>query len=503
LKNPPIFIIIIQVGEIFAEMDHIALSLRDIYFNKRTGRLVYKHGDVLKYFFFQKGTLIQVKTNVPEERLGEVLYKLERISKDAHSTMDEFVEPNQNIGEVLRSRGVISEQDLSDALTYQMRETTLNVFRYFDAEIVFQERDDFSGQAEESKISIPFIIEYGIRRMQPDPALKAFLAGQVPFLKKKSFAYLLTLDEKEILDKITGTDAAEAILRTITAPPDFFWKSLYLFYCLDLIDLKKEAVRQPAEAAAGASAGAEGAAAPGVPGAIADVVAFHQTMSQKNYYQLLEVSKTATDEEIKKAYFLMARRFHPDRFDRVSSTAFRGQIDEVFDAITNAHRVLSNKDKRAAYDSNTAAGGQEEAQDSVKKADIKFRQGKTLFGMERFDEAVAFLEEAIRLRRDKADYFLLLAMAESKVPSYVRKAESDFLTAIRLEPWNPEGYVGLGCLYKNEGLQTKAARQFEKALEAEPEHAQARRELEEMGLGPKKKKGLLPLDFQSLFKKKK
>ncbi|MCK7477067.1 MAG: hypothetical protein M0C28_05780 [Candidatus Moduliflexus flocculans] len=47
-------------------------------------------------------------------------------------------------------------------------------------------------------------------------------------------------------------------------------------------------------------------------------------------------------------------------------------------------------------------------------------------------------------------------MCESKLPAYVRKAEQDFLKAIQLEPWNPEGYVGLGLLYKAEGLQTKA-----------------------------------------------
>jgi curved DNA-binding protein CbpA len=488
-------------------MNHIALSLRDIYFNKRSGRLVYKREDVLKYFFFQKGTLIQVKTNVPEERLGEVLYKLERITKDAHAAMDEFVEPNQNIGEVLRSRGVISEQDLSDALTYQMRETTLNVFPYFDADIAFQERDDFTVTVDEPKISIPFLIEYGIRRMQPNAALSSFLSREVPFLKRKSFAYLLTLDEKEILDKITGKDTSEAILRTITAPPDFFWKSLYLFYCLDLVDLKKSA-EKPAGAAA--QAGAEKAAAgpaAGAPGTVADVLVFHQAMGQKTLYDLLEVAKTATDEEIKKAYFLMARRFHPDRFERAAAAQHKTQIDEVFDNITNAYRILSNKEKRAAYDSSAPAGGaQEEAQDSVKKADIKFRQGKTLFGMDRFDEAMAYLEEAIRLRRDKADYFILLAMAESKIPNYVKKAESDFLTAIRLEPWNPEGYMGLGFLYKNEGLQTKALRQFEKALEVEPEHVQARHELQELGVGPKKKKGLeelLSLAFKSFLKKKK
>jgi curved DNA-binding protein CbpA len=481
-------------------MNHIALSLRDIYFNKRTGRLVYKRSDVLKYFFFQKGTLIQVKTNVPEERLGEVLYKLERISKDAHATMDEFVEPNQNIGEVLRSRGVISEQDLSDALTYQMRETTLNVFPFFDAEIAFQEREDFSSQVEESKISIPFIIEYGIRRMQPSPVLKGFLARQIPFLKRKSFAYLLTLDEKEILDKITGSDMAEVILRTLTSPPDFFWKSLYLFCCLDLVDLKKEEAPQTGRTAPGAAGRAD---ASGTSPEISEVLAFRETMAQKNFYQLLDVSRAASEEEIKKAYFQMARRFHPDRFDRKAAAEYKGQIDEVFDSITNAYRVLSNKDKRQAYDAGIATGAQEEVQDSVKKAEIKFRQGKTLFGMDRFDEAVAYLEEAVRLRRDKADYFLLLAMAESRVASYVRKAEGDFLKAIGLEPWNPEAYVGLGVLYKNEGLQTKAIRHFEKALEADPEHAKARQELIDMGVGVKKKKGLSGLFSMDFFGAKK
>ncbi|HYA48936.1 MAG TPA: DnaJ domain-containing protein [Burkholderiales bacterium] len=485
-------------------MTHIALSLRDIYFNKRSGRLVYRRGDTEKYFFFQKGTLIQVKTNVPEERLGEVLYKLERISKDAHATMDEFVEPNQNIGEVLRSRGVISEQDLSDALTYQMRETTLNVFPHFDAEISFQEREDFTAGSEESKISIPFIIEYGIRRMQPNPSLKAFLARQVPFLKRKSFAYLLTPDEKEILDRISGQDSAESILRTLTSPPDFFWKSLYLFYCLDLVDLKPAEEPREARAATGPAPKTE---AGGVPPDVAEVLAFRETLAQKNFYQLLEVGRTASDDDIKKAYFQMARRFHPDRFDRKASAEYKSQIDEVFDAITNAYRVLSNKDKRAAYDSGAQTGAQEEAQDTVKMAEIKFRQGKTLFGMDRFDDAVALLEEAVRLRRDKADYHLLLAMAESRIPSYVRKAETDFLKAINLEPWNPEGYVGLGVLYRTEGLQTKAIRQFEKALEADPEHAKARQELSDMGVGIKKKKGLQSLlsslDFLSGKGKKK
>jgi len=477
-------------------MNHIALNLRDIHFNKKTGSLVFKRGDIQKYFFFRKGELIQVKTNVSEERLGEVLYKLERISKDAHAAMDQYIEPNQNIGEVLRSRGVISEQDLADALTYQMRETMLNVFPFFDAEISFQEKEDFVAPEEASRISVPFIIEHGIRRMQPHAVLRGFLAGQVPVLKRKSFAYLLTMEEKDILDRITGQDPAETILRSLTSPPDFFWKSLFLFYCLDLVDLKSEESVRPRPAAAAPAAPVEAAPRPQE---IREVLAFKEALAQKNFYQVLDVPRSASDEDIKKAYFQMARRFHPDRFERKAVAEYKAQIDDVFDAITSAYRVLSSKDKRHEYDREIAAGAQDDAQDSVKKAEVKFRQGRTMFEMERFDDAVSLLEEAIRLRRDKADYFLLMAMAESHVPSYLRKAEADFLKAIALEPWNPEGYVGLGQLYKNEGLTTKAIRQFDKALETDPEHAQARQELVDLGVGKKKKKGLEALFSMSFF----
>jgi tetratricopeptide (TPR) repeat protein len=138
----------------------------------------------------------------------------------------------------------------------------------------------------------------------------------------------------------------------------------------------------------------------------------------------------------------------------------------------------------------------------LKKADIKFRQGKTLHGQGRYDEAIAYLEEAVRVRRDKADYYLLLAVCESKLPAYVRKAEQDFLKAIQLEPWNPEGHVGLGLLYKAEGLQTKAIKQFEKALEVDADHAGAREALDEL-TGGQRKGGLFKIDLFGSKKKKK
>jgi curved DNA-binding protein CbpA len=484
-------------------MNHIASYLRDIFFNKKTGRLIYRRGEVLKYFFFQNGALIQVKTNQPDERLGEVLFKLERIPQDAHAKIEDFIEPNKNLGEVLRSRGVISEDDLSEALSHQLRETVLNVFPYFDAEINFQEHQGFTGEIDESQTSVPLLIEYGIRRMPGHPLLQAALARKTPKPWRKTYAYLLTMEEKEVLEKFNGTDTAEVILRTLTVPADSFWKSLYLFYCLGIVDIEgedgkarpKERDEKPVSAVSRQD----------LPPQIAEMLALIDTLPEMTFYQVLDIPKTAKEEDVKKAYFKMARRFHPDRFERKIGAEFKAQIDEVFDAITNAYRVLSNKDKRRLYDAKSGSVSvQEDAQDSLRRAEIKFRQGKTLYAQGRFDEAIAYLEEAIRVKRDKGDYYLLLAMSESKVAAYVMKAEQDFLKALHLEPWNPEGYVGLGMLYKAAGLQTKAIKQFEKALEADRDHAAAREALEEL-TGGEKKKGftLFGIEFFGSKKKKK
>lgn len=77
---------------------------------------------------------------------------------------------------------------------------------------------------------------------------------------------------------------------------------------------------------------------------------------KKNYYEVLWVSKTATDDEIKKAYRKLAMKYHPDR-NKGDKTA-----EEKFKEINEANDVLSNSEKRKQYDMfgqtfNGASGG--------------------------------------------------------------------------------------------------------------------------------------------------
>jgi DnaJ-class molecular chaperone len=67
-------------------------------------------------------------------------------------------------------------------------------------------------------------------------------------------------------------------------------------------------------------------------------------MADKDYYEILGVKKTATEEELKKAYRNLAKKFHPDKH--------KGDKDaeNKFKEISEAYAVLSDKEKRAQYD---------------------------------------------------------------------------------------------------------------------------------------------------------
>src|SRR5579884_2022115 len=73
--------------------------------------------------------------------------------------------------------------------------------------------------------------------------------------------------------------------------------------------------------------------------------------ARPDYYKILGVGKGASDEEIKKAYRKLARKYHPDR------NAGDKQAEERFKEISQAHDVLSDPDKRKAYDRGTGPFG--------------------------------------------------------------------------------------------------------------------------------------------------
>jgi molecular chaperone DnaJ len=73
-------------------------------------------------------------------------------------------------------------------------------------------------------------------------------------------------------------------------------------------------------------------------------------MAKRDFYEILGVAKTASEEEIKKSYRKLAMKYHPDR------NPDNKESEEKFKEVKEAYEMLTNPEKREAYDRHGHAG---------------------------------------------------------------------------------------------------------------------------------------------------
>jgi DnaJ-domain-containing protein 1 len=226
------------------------------------------------------------------------------------------------------------------------------------------------------------------------------------------------------------------------------------------------------------------------------------------HYEVLGVARSASPDDIKRAYYSLARRLHPDRFRRDADAAAQQKIDAAFARIAQAYDTLKDSSARAAYDlklskqrsaprreesapraeskgaqsaaSNAAAPGPFGDSAQAGDAEQKFQQG--FAALRRGDGGVAreLLAEAVRLAPRQARYRAYFGRALSLDKSGRRQAEAELQAAIALDPSNVSYHVMLAELYRDVGLRRKAEDVVARALSLDPRHADSLRLLEEL-----------------------
>lgn len=223
-----------------------------------------------------------------------------------------------------------------------------------------------------------------------------------------------------------------------------------------------------------------------------------------DHFTFLGVRKNATTKEIEEA---RAKIIQSLRLTEEEKVTHRAKIEVIGTRINKAFEVLSSFEKRAEYEKR-GCSDEEQVADTTdeEKAREMFRKAKTAFQQRQYTGTATIMKSVVQLDDTKAEYFLLLGLSQTNVPTERREAEQNLNRAAEMETWNAEPMAGLGMLFYSEKLYSKAAYYFRKALELEPHHETAKKKLQEIApddnasIVDKVKKGLGKV-FPSIFNK--
>jgi curved DNA-binding protein CbpA len=244
------------------------------------------------------------------------------------------------------------------------------------------------------------------------------------------------------------------------------------------------------------------------PDPLAEVNALLLRAAASDYYEMLGVGRLVGESDIKRAYYALAKRFHPDRFLRTVDDETRARVENAFAEIAHAYETLRAPRERANYDSklnarspassraNAAASRRESiegadgettfrpfADPALKpeyRAEENFQQGLAALKRDDMKAAALYFGEAVRLAPQQARYRAFYGRALTANPQTRRQAEVELRAAVGLDPRNPSYYVALAELYAAVGLQRRAEGELERALALDPKHDGARQMLERM-----------------------
>ena len=200
-----------------------------------------------------------------------------------------------------------------------------------------------------------------------------------------------------------------------------------------------------------------------------------------NYYDLLGISRQATDEEIRDRFRLLAREAHPDR-QRDSEK--KKQAEERFQVLTEAVNVLTNPGRRKTHDSELDKQ-KPAASDSQAIARAYLARGVKAFKEGLFPQAQTEFDLAVKHWDRDAKAWHYLALACQRVVGQVRPGIEAIEHAIQLDPNNGLFRKDAGRLYIMAGLNAKAERHLAEALKWFPDDAEVLTMLHKVrGAGP-------------------
>ncbi len=480
---------------------------QDIKNEKMTGTAVLEKDGATKKIYFNNGDIIFASSSLNEDRLAEFLVRTGKITAEQRDTLIEAVRTSgKQEGTVLIERGIVRPADLVDHVNQQVKQIILDLFSWRSGAYQFNEGPLPQAEIVPLSMTTASMIMEGtaaldwqvIRKVLPPPetVLRATAAPSRLFRIAD-----LTPEQKNIYAMINGSRSIEELC-SLSVVGDFnTYKAIYALLAIRMVE-PGTATAEDARMSARDTARAAGAPAPETDAGKTDPISrdaiqeAYAALNKQDHYQILGVDKTITPAELKKVYFRLAKRYHPDRHLEPDMADMKNVLETLFTKVHQAYETLSNDFKRNEYDRIQVQGtvkspevvkARNEKLEKRAAAAKQFETGMTAFRAGNYWGAEESFKWACQFDPENSKYFHYRGLSLSHVPRRSHEAEEHLRKAIELDPEVSSYHLEMGNLYLKGGLKTRALQYFNQALEFDPTSEAARKGIQAVGGEPAKK----------------
>ncbi len=476
---------------------------------------------VKKSLVFEGGKPVAARSNIKEEQIGVLLLnkgfvttdQLRQALQDQESKQEEM-----GLGGVLLKMGFLDPLKLHQVLHDQLLMRIDDLFNWKDGKygLVKQLPENIAKiPIEESLMVITF--RALVRKYKKLSQIHNSLSNSIPVAVGGQ-----TLDINQL--KLVGREAA--LYRTINgvnAFPDICSKvkmeiPVASAIVLSLRDLgfirlgTKEENVQPtqSQSSKSASGGAECSKSTSQkrvsPEILKEVQTRIEAKKDQNLFELLGVAVKATGEEIKKSYFELAKKFHPDRLPDITAEE-RKIVELYFASISEAYTKLSNPKLKKEYETSLALEGEgvtTEQAHAVIQSEADFQKGLVFIRKRNFEMAIEALCNAISLYDKEPEYHMQLGWAlfleasRDKNQDEIQRGKGFVEKSLKMNPTLAQGFYYLGMIAKAEGVLDRSKAFFAKTLSLDQKHLEATSELRLINMREQKEQS----GIKGLFRKK-
>lgn len=328
--------------------------LVDLHRNRKTGTLSVYAGGLTRKVYFDNGNAIFALSTDENERLGETLIKLGKITIDQYERSAELLKlTGKRQGAILVELGYLKPGDIVLGVKSQVREIIFNLFQIEHADSEFDEGKLPTQELITLQMSMANLIYEGINRIANVSRIKRDMPDMDAVLQvneePESFLQDIVLSPQDnaMIAMIDGEKTVKEIIESSPVTTFEAMKSICIFLVTGLV-VRRDGDRIP---------GSGSAARYATDLAIAENEdAFEKRVNDlfSNLYiisahDLLEIDETSDTNVVQSNYYRLINEFHPDQSLSSSDPIMLDKLIAISEEIQNAYSLLKEHDKRRNY----------------------------------------------------------------------------------------------------------------------------------------------------------